>query len=156
MICRPGKFTLLEQLWMQVTFQGIWVIGVISIFPKKPFFAVVYFLLVAFGILYLIQHSWICPRCPHIKDHSACVQLHPFLTGKLIRKNVTGNLKLYEKLGFFLVLYGVLFVIPLYWVVGAPYMIIPYAAFGAMHYSAYFLHFCKKCLNTYCPQNMNK
>jgi hypothetical protein len=80
MICINGKFTILEQLWMQISFNGIWILGLILIFLTNPIIAIAYFLFCAFGILFFIVHLWICPRCPHIKDHSACVQLPPFLT----------------------------------------------------------------------------
>ncbi len=82
MICTTGKFSLLEQLWMQITFDGIWILGLISISIINPFISIVYFLFCFFGIFFLIMHLWICPRCPHIKEYSACSQFLPFLTKK--------------------------------------------------------------------------
>jgi hypothetical protein len=156
MICKTDNFTILEQIWMQLSFNGFWILGSIAIFLENPILAVGYFLFFfLFGIIYCIMHLWICPRCPHIKDHTACVQAPPFLTTKIIRKNVSSNLKLYEKIGFFIILYGI-FIFPLFWVVKYQYLLIPYLLLGLMHYSAYFFHFCKKCLNVSCPQNMNK
>jgi hypothetical protein len=156
MICETGKFTAIEQVWMQLSFNGIWIIGSISMFLENPILAVAYFFIFpVLGITYCIVHLWICPRCPHIKEHSACLQVNPSLTKKLIKKNVSGSLKLYEKAGFFIMLYG-LFIIPLYWVIKNQYLLIPFVIFGLMHYLAYFFHFCKKCLNTSCPQNMKK
>jgi hypothetical protein len=43
MICTAGKFTLLEQAWMQMTFNEIWILGAISIFIINPLVSVIYF-----------------------------------------------------------------------------------------------------------------
>ncbi len=153
MICKTGKFSILEQLWMQITFNGVWVIGSISIFLFSPLITMVYFLFVIIGIVFFIMHLWICPRCPHIRDHQACVQLHPSITKLIIKKNVSGELRLLQKMGFFIFLYGVFF-IPLVWVIRNQYVLITYLILGLMHYLAYYFHFCKECLNVYCPHKM--
>jgi hypothetical protein len=155
MICNSGKFLLFEQLWMQVSFNGIFIIGFLSILQFNWIIAVSYLILFPFiGILYFIMHLWLCPRCPHIKDHSACVQLPPFLTQRIYKKGVNGPLSRSRKAGFFIVLYGIL-VVPVYWVVQTNYLWIPFWFLGTMHYGAYFVWFCKRCLNVACPQNLN-
>jgi hypothetical protein len=71
------------------------------------------------------------------------------------KKNVYGSLTLCEKIEFFIIIYGI-FTFPLFWVMKNLNLFIPYLLFGFMHYGAYYFHFCKKCLNVYCPQNMSK
>ena len=155
MKCAAGKFTLLEQIWMQVSINGIWILGTIAMWQESPLEAIAYILFVWIGIFFFIMHLWICPNCPHIKEYHACVQLPPVLTKWLIKKESSGILMIYEKIGFYIILYGV-FLIPLYWVVKQPLFFVPYFIFGLMHYPAYFLRFCKRCYNISCPQNMNK
>jgi hypothetical protein len=132
MICGTGKFSILEQLWMQISFNGIWILGFVAIFLVNPLFAIVYILLIVGGVLLFIVHLWICPRCPHILKHKSCLQLPPFITKRLIKKNVFGELKVYEKIGFFVFLYGII-ILPLPWVVGNQHLLIPYIIFGLMH-----------------------
>jgi hypothetical protein len=156
MECTNGKFSLFEQLWMQVSFHGIWILGGIALLQYSLYLAIGYIVLFPFlGILFFIMHLWLCPRCPHIKEHSSCIQLPTFLTKKLIKENVSRPLNLYEKVGFYIILYGI-FIFPLYWIINIQIFFIPYLIFGIMHYAAYFIVFCKKCLNVSCPQNMNK
>ncbi|MCU0849518.1 MAG: hypothetical protein MUD12_16670 [Spirochaetes bacterium] len=154
MICNNGKFTLIEQIWMQLSFNGLVLLGAFSIFILDPFISLLYVLFVVAGIFFFIMHLWICPRCPHIKDHASCVQLHPFLAKKIIKKGVSRPLKVCEAIGFYIVLYGILF-IPIYWVISTGYLIIPYFLLAIMHYSGYYFHFCPRCLNIDCPQNTN-
>jgi hypothetical protein len=138
---------------MQISFNGIWIIGSVSIFIFNPLIAVVYFLVFPTGVLFFIVGQWICPRCPHIREHESCLQLPAVITKKLINRNVSGPLNVYEKIGFFILLYG-LILFPLPWVMTNQYLFIPYAVLGLMHYPAYYFHFCEKCLNVYCPHKM--
>ena len=155
MTCTTGKFSFFEQVWMQISFHGIYILGFISIFQFNWIIAIGYLIGFPFlGILYFVMHLWLCPRCPHIKKHSSCTQLHPFLTKIIIKKNVVGSLRVYQKAGFFIILYGI-FIFPLYWVLQMKYLWIPYLLLGVMHYLAYFIRFCKRCLNIECPQNLN-
>ncbi len=155
MICSSEKFTLFEQLWMQISFNGIFIIGFLSILQFNWIIAVFYLILFPLiGIIYFIMHTWLCPRCPHIKQHSSCVQLPPFLTKRIYRKGVSGSLKHYEKAGLYIVLYGI-GLAPVYWVVQTKYWWIPFFVLCTMHYGAYFVWFCKRCLNVDCPQNLN-
>ena len=155
MKCDVGKFTIVEQIWMQLSINGIWILGVIAIWQEKPSAAIAYALFVWFGIFFFIMHLWICPKCPHIKKHNACVQLPPIFTKWLIRNSKIDPLKMHQKIGFYAILYGA-FLIPLYWVIKMPLLAVFYIVFGLMHYPAYFFKFCKKCYNVSCPQNMNK
>lgn len=149
------KFSILEQIWMQVSFHGIWILGFVSILQFNGTIAVSYLLLFpCIGVLFFIMHLQVCPGCPHINAHNSCVQLPPFITKKIITNKCKGKLRLYEKIIFFIVLYGVFFV-PLYWVLQIEYVWILYVFFGLMHYTAYYFRLCKKCLNIICPQNMN-
>lgn len=156
MYCSKEKFTLFEQIWMQVSFHGVWIIGAIAIFRESWIIALLYTILFPFvGVLYGIMHTWICPRCPHIKNHNSCVQLHPFVAKKIITKYKRSRLNIYEKIGFFIVLYGML-LFPVYWILKTEILIIPFFIFATTHYLAYYFYFCKRCLNRFCPQNMNK
>jgi hypothetical protein len=156
MVCKSGKFSLTEQLWMQVSFNGIFILGFLSILSFNWLIAVSYIILFPFiGILYFIMHLWLCPRCPHIKNHASCVQLPPFLAKRIYKKGVRGPLNFISKAGFFVVLYGI-WTVPVYWVVQTKYLWIPFFIFGIMHYSAYFIWFCRRCQNVACPQNLNK
>ena len=155
MKCAKGKFTLIEQLWMQISFQGIWILGAIAIWQANHYISLAYVAFVSIGILFFIMHTWLCPNCPHIKEHGSCVQLPPIMTKQLIKDRPSKDMKLYEKIGFFIVLYGV-FLIPLYWVIKLPIITVFYVVFGLMHYPAYFIWFCRKCMNKSCPQFMNK
>jgi len=141
---------------MQLSFHSIWILGAISIFIENPILSIGYVIAFPFfGIIFCIMHLWICPRCPHLRDHSACIQLPPYLTKRIIKKNVNIPMNIIEKIGFFIVLYGII-VVPIYWVIKTKYLIIPFFIFMLMHYLAYYFHFCRKCLNIYCPQNMSK
>ena len=156
MKCNSGKFSLLEQIWMQLSFNSIWILGFVAIWRANPFIALAYFVFVCVGIFFFMMHTWLCPNCPHIKTHNSCVQLHPVFTKWLIKNSESRKMKLYEKIGFFVVLYGI-FLIPVYWVIRQPViLIVIYFIFVLMHYPAYFIWFCRKCLNVSCPQNMNK
>jgi hypothetical protein len=156
MFCQNGKFSLFEQIWMQLSFHSIWILGAIAIFIKNPILSIGYVIIFpVFGILFCIMHLWICPRCPHIKVHSACIQMPPFITKRIIKKNVEKPMNSIEKIGFYIVLYGI-FVVPIYWVLRINYLIIPFFIFVLMHYLAYYFRFCRRCLNIYCPQNLSK
>ncbi len=154
MLCLRGKFSLFEQLWMQITFHTIWIVGAIGLWKINTTYAVLYILFVLIGILGLIVGQWICPRCPHIHEHNSCMQLPPSITKLFIRKRVAKPLTKIEKISFFFVLYGV-FLLPAYWVVQDKVLAIPFILAGLSHYTSYFMWFCKRCLNSHCPQNMN-
>ncbi|MBI5263150.1 MAG: hypothetical protein HY852_15170 [Bradyrhizobium sp.] len=150
MSCRTGQFSLLEQVWMQASFHGFTILGAIAIWRTSPLLSVSYYGFVIIGVVYGIMHLWVCPRCPHIKFHNACVQAPPFLTKWIIRKNVTSPLTRAERIGTNVVLYAVV-LMPIFWVLKSEYLAIPYFTFALMHYPAYYLHFCQKCLNIQCP-----
>jgi hypothetical protein len=141
---------------MQISFFSIVIIGTIGIFLYDPIISICYLIVFPFfGIIFCVMRLWVCSRCPHIKNHSACVQMHPYLTKKIIKSDANNSLKIYEKVGFFFFLYG-LPIFPIYWIIKSEYFIIPYFLFIIMHYMAYPIHFCRKCLHVVCPQNTNK
>jgi hypothetical protein len=153
-IDRTGKFNLAEQLWMQLSFNGIWILGAMAMSSWSLLWSLGYIVLFpVFGVLIGLMHLWVCPRCPHLKKCGSCVQMPPSLASRIIKKNVTGHLGVAEKVGFFVALYGVALA-PLFWVIQSRSLLVPYLVLVLMHYSAYFLDFCKKCLNVHCPQNM--
>ncbi len=148
-----GKFSLFEQLWMQISFNSIWLLGAFAMLRSSPLLSIGYIVLFPlFGVVYCLMRLWICPRCPHIKKYGACFQVPPSVTKRIIRKDVTGPLTLAEKAGFFVVLYGVVLV-PVPWVVKSRILVVPYVVLTLMHYLGYHLYFCRRCLNVRCPQN---
>jgi hypothetical protein len=141
---------------MQLSFNAIWILGSIAIFLHNPYISIGYIVVFPFfGIIFCIMHLWICSRCPHIKNHSACVQLHPFLTKRIIKKNIYRPIHIYEKVGFFFFLYGIA-AFPVFWIIKSELLAIFYFTFVIMHYIAYPFYFCRKCLNISCPQNMTR
>ena len=154
MIDRTGKFSLAEQIWMQLSFHGTWILGAIAIYRASPLWSVGYVVLFpVLGVIVGIMHFWVCPRCPHLEKCGSCLQVAPPLARRIIKRNVTGSLGAAEKVGFFVALYGVALV-PLFWVLQSRTLLVPFLVLVVMHYSAYLFHFCRDCLNVNCPQNM--
>lgn len=153
---RRGKFSLAEQVWMQLSFQGVWILGAAAIFRQSPLLSLGYVALFpVLGVIVGIMRHWVCPRCPHLEGCGSCVQVPPALARRIVKaREAAVALNTAEKVGFFVALYGVPLV-PLYWVSQQPGLAIPYAVFVAMHYGAYFAYFCRRCLNVHCPQNLS-
>jgi hypothetical protein len=154
MMCKKDEFSPLERIWMQVSFHGIWILGVIAMLPASPPLAIGYFLAFpVLGVVYGIMRLWVCPGCPYLIQRDSCLQAPPSISRWVIRKSVAGPLNLGEKIGFFAALYGV-GLAPAYWVVQTRALLAPYLVLNLAHYSGYILYFCRRCLHVRCPHNM--
>ena len=65
-------FSLNEQIYAQLTFHGFWISGFLGIALQNWKWAMLYLLIVVYGILGIVQRHLTCPRCPHIYEHGAC------------------------------------------------------------------------------------
>lgn len=153
MSCRRGTFSRQEQLWMQISFHGVWILGAWAMgsasLPLAAGYVVAFPL---FGVMFCVMRLWVCPRCPHLEAHGSCVQAPASWSKWIVGKPLRTPLTLPEKVGFFVALYGVALV-PLYWVIQRPPLLAPYLLLALMHFSGYFVHLCRRCLNLQCPQH---
>jgi hypothetical protein len=145
-------FSLTEQVYAQVTFHGFWLSGFLGITLQDWKWAVLYSAIVVYGILGIVQRHLTCPRCPHLHEHDACLQLHPRVTRLLIRKRKNVPLSLGERV-LFISVFVLITVYPVYWLRNNNLALAGFAIFGSMWYLGQLLYFCKRCRIPSCPFN---
>ena len=148
-------FSLKEQIYAQVTFHGWWFSGFLGIVMQNWKWAVLYFFIVAFGILGVVQRHLTCPRCPHLFEYGACLQLPPKITKLLIKEKKDIPLSLNEKI-LFISVFALITIFPIYWLRNNTIALAGFILFGSMWYLGQFLYFCKRCRVSSCPLNRTK
>ena len=148
-------FSLSEQLYAQITFHGCWICGFLGIALQNWKWAILYFLIVAVGILGIIQRHLTCPRCPHLYEHGACLQLPPKITKLLIKEKKDIPFSLNEKI-LFITVFILIAIFPIYWLRNNYIALAGFILFGSMWCLGQFLYFCKRCRIPSCPFNRVK
>jgi len=148
-------FSIGEQIYAQVTFHGWWISGFIAIALQNWIWATLYFLIVAYGILGIIQRYLTCPRCPHLYEHGSCLQLHPNISKLVIKEKKNYPFSLNEKI-LFVSVFVLITIFPVYWLVSNHIALAGFILFGSMWYLGQFLYFCKRCRVFSCPFNRVK
>ena len=146
-----SSFSLKEKLYAQIMFHGGVLAGAYGLFLNSTSFGIAYLLYAYIGIILLMRYT-VCPRCPHLHIANDCVQLHPSLTKIIISDNHKGPMKVYEKIIFIMVLYGIL-IIPLYWIASNTIIFVLFLLFYGGSLAGLHLHFCPNCENKDCIQS---
>ncbi len=146
-------FTFGEKVYAQFTFNAGVIVGVYGLFLNNTSLGIAYLLYSYIGILLLIRYT-VCPRCPHLHMANDCVQMPASIMKRIISSQRTGELNRYEKILFVMVLYGIL-VLPIYWLVAKPVLLVLFLGFFGSHLLGLHLHFCPNCQNKSCIQNRN-
>lgn len=148
-------FSLNEQIYAQIAFHGWWISGFLGIVMQNWAWAMLYFLIVTYGILGIVQRHLTCPRCPHLYEYGSCLQLHPKITKLLIKEKKNTPLSLKEKI-LFLSIFILITIFPIYWLRNNYIALAGFILFGSMWYLGQFLFFCKRCRIPSCPFNRTK
>ena len=148
-------FSLNEQIYAQITFHGFWISGFLGIALQNWKWAMLYLLIVVYGILGIVQRHLNCPRCPHLYEHGACLQLHPRITKLLIKEKKNIPFSLDEKI-LFISIFVLITIFPIYWLRNNNMALAGFILFGSMWYLGQFLYFCKRCRIPSCPFNRTK
>lgn len=146
------SFSLGEQIYAQTTFHAWWISGFIAIALQSWIWAAVYFVIVAYGILGIVQRHLTCPRCPHLHEYGSCLQLHPRISRSLIKAKKSHPFSLTEKT-IFVVVFLLITLFPVYWLMAQKMALAGFVIFGSMWYLGQFLYFCKHCRVFSCPFN---
>lgn len=148
-------FSLKEQLYAQITFNCFWIFGLVGIAMQNWKWAMIYLVIVGYGILGLVQRHLTCPRCPHLHEYGSCLQIHPKITKMLIKEKKNTPLSLNEK-SLFLSVFILMTIFPIYWLKNNIIALTGFVVFGSMWYLGQFLYFCKQCRIPSCPFNRTK
>jgi hypothetical protein len=148
-------FSLNEQIYAQVTFHGWWISGFMGIVLQNWMWAILYLLIVVYGILGIVQRHLNFPRCPHLHEHDSCLQFHPKISKLLIKEKKNTPFSLNEKI-LFLLIFILITVFPIYWLRNNNIALAGFILFGSMWYLGQFLYFCKRCRIPSCPFNRVK
>ena len=149
------RFSLNEQIYAQISFHGFWISGFLGIAWQNWEWAIVYFFIVAYGILGIVQRHLTCPRCPHLHEHGSCLQIHPKVTKFLIAKRKSNPFSPNEKV-LFISIFILITIFPLYWLQNDNIALAGFTVLGSMWYLGQFLYFCKRCRISSCPFNRAK
>lgn len=144
-----------EQIYAQITFHGWWIAGFIAIALQNWGWAMLYFLIVSYGILGIVQRHLTCPRCPHLHEYDSCLQLPPRISKLLIKEKKNIPLSHKEKI-LFLSIFILITVFPIYWLMNNVLALAGFILFGSMWYLGQFLYYCKRCRIPSCPFNRVK
>ncbi|MFH1288615.1 MAG: hypothetical protein ABII25_07970 [bacterium] len=153
--CLATSFSIKEQIYAQITFNGFWGFGFLGIILQDWKWAIIYLFIVACGILGLVQRHLTCPRCPHLHVHGSCLQLHPKITKLLIKEQKNNPFSLNEKI-LFVSIFLLITIFPIYWLKNNIWFLTGFLLFGSMWYLGQFLYFCKRCRVSSCPFNKTK
>ena len=145
-------FSLNEQIYAQVTFHGWWISGFMGIVLQNWIWAILYLLIVGYGILGIVQRHLNCPRCPHLHEYDSCLQFPPNISKLLIKEKKNTPFSLNEKI-LFLLIFILITVFPVYWLRNNSIALAGFILFGSMWYAGQFLYFCKRCRIPSCPFN---
>ncbi len=148
-------FSLYQQIYAQITFHGWWISGFLAIAVQNSIWAMLYLFIVAYGILGIIQRHLTCPRCPHLYEHGACLQLPPKITKALIKERKNIPFSPNEK-KLFISVFLLITIFPIYWLKNYNMALIGFILFGSMWYLGQFFYFCKRCRIPSCPFNRVK
>lgn len=145
-------FETWEKIYAQLSFIAIGTIGTVGVALVDWRWAVAYVLFYLYGILGVVMRHLVCPRCPHLHVFHDCLQAPPGLTRRLIRERKTTPLSTLEKLLFY-AYFILLPVLPVYWLLANPSLLVAFFVAVAMWYLGQFFRFCKRCRVEQCPFN---
>lgn len=135
-------FTLPEKIFAQITFNGFWITALVAIWQQSVPGTLVYFALVAYGIVGLVQRRLACPRCPHLYQYGDCLQVPPQLTKLIVKTPTTGPMNQLQRFAFVMV-FVVVTLFPQYWLVSKPAYFVVFWVFCGAWYAGQLLYFCK-------------
>lgn len=145
-------FSLWEKAWAQFSFIAMGAIGSVGIALVDWRWALLYFVMFAYGIMGVVMRHLVCPRCPHLYLYNDCLQAPPKLTRILIKEQKTTPLTVSEKLLFYA--YFVFApVFPIYWLLSNPVALAVFLVPVGTWYLGQFFYFCKRCRVDACPFN---
>lgn len=147
-----GKFKLWEKIYAQVCFFGIGIIGTVGIILVDWFWVFPYIFIIWYGIPGIVQRHLVCPRCPHLHEYGDCIQLHPSITKRLIKKRKTGPFTALEKFLFYTI-FILIPIYPIYWLLRNKLLLVGFIICAIGWYSGQFFYFCKRCRVKVCPFN---
>lgn len=147
--CLIDNFSLLEKILMRAGVFGVFFIGLYAISSHSLTWGGVYAGLSIIGT-FLVLFA-LCSRCPYPYEQSDCLFLPPGLIKKIYRHR-PGPLR---GLDTFVVVFvsAVLVVIPQFWLIKAPALLITYWIFCLPVVGAFPIYYCKRCRHQGCPFN---
>jgi hypothetical protein len=148
------KFTLMEKIYAQFTFNAGVLVAAYGLFLNNTILGISYLLYSYIGIILLMRYT-VCPRCPHLYVANDCVQLHTSIAKIIVSPTRKGSLNVFEKVLFVIVLYGIL-IMPIYWIASNAIILILFLFFYGGQLLGLHLHFCQGCQNRSCILNRNK
>lgn len=146
------RFALREKAYAQFTFIGLGVTGTVGISLVDWWWAVLYVLIYAYGILGVIMRHLTCPRCPHLHVYNDCLQFPTRITRWLVKRQKTDPFSAVER-ALFYAIFLLIPIFPLYWLLSTPVLLGVFLVLTALWYSGQFLYFCKRCRVHDCPFN---
>ncbi len=148
-------FSLKEKLYAQISFFVMLITGSAGILLEDPWLFLPYIFIAWYGVPGIIQRHLVCPRCPHLYEHKDCLQFHPALTRRLVKKRKPARFSPMEKI-LFLLIFFLIPVYPLYWLLGTPWLMALFLGAALLWYGGQFLYFCRRCRVKDCPFNPNQ
>jgi hypothetical protein len=147
-------FSFGEKLYAQFTFNAGVIVASYGLFLESTILGIAYLLYSYIGILLVIRYT-ICPRCPHLCISNDCVQMHSSIMKMIVSPRRHGPLNVYEKILFFMVLYGI-FILPINWIASNTVILLLFLLLYGGHLLGLQIHFCSNCQHKSCIQNRNK
>jgi hypothetical protein len=145
-------FSLKEKIYAQTTFLGMIITGTAGIIHADWIFVFPYIFFAWYAIPGIIQRHIVCPRCPHLYEHGDCLQLHPVLTRRFVKKQKGPKISMTEKTIFWII-FILIPVYPIYWLNFNKAYLIIFILLTGLWYGGQALYFCKRCRVTDCPFN---
>ena len=144
------RFSLTERIIMRTGWYGFMAVAAVGIYKQSPFWAAVYagYSILGFALVIL---PGLCAHCPFPAKHGTCLFLPPsFVTRFYPYKGP--KMSPMGKFGALVVVTGVV-VIPLFWLVSDPPMLILFLLFGLPTLAVFPIYYCKRCRHFDCPLN---
>jgi hypothetical protein len=145
-------FSLWEKIYAQFSFIAMSVIGTVGIVLVDWPWILPYIFINWYGIPGIVMRHLACPRCPHLYKYGDCLQFHPKVTRKIVKKRKTTPFNGLEKFLFYMI-FILIPVYPIYWLLFNKLLLIVFLISAVMWYSGQFLYFCKRCRVYDCPFN---
>ena len=149
------KFSLLDKVLMGTGFYGMIIIAFYAIYLVSFTWVLIYLGVFVFGMLVLFGYC-LCSHCPYPHSHSSCL-FPPF--GQVFKKIYTyrpGPLSATEKTGFWVIMIGIIVVMPQYWLLKNHALMALFWLLCLPTFAGFVFYNCKRCKCSYCPFNLAK
>ena len=144
------SFGRTEKALMRIGFYGSLIVGAYAIYSASLPWGLLYTGLAVPGLFFAALHCF-CAHCPYPYQYSDCLFFPPWLVSRL-HKSRPQPMSALDKTVSVIVM-GWLFLVPQYWLLKNPVLLVPFWALCLPVLARMALHVCRRSRYFHCPLN---